>query len=78
MPWFQRSIGETRQQATVAKQVRLLCPHCSASVYVDVPVGCTSLTRQEKIKDAVDEHRRLCASVESENEVVYRIDYPRA
>jgi hypothetical protein len=77
MPWFQRSIGETRDTPVAAKQVRLLCPHCSASVYVDVPVGCTSLTRQERIKEGVDEHRRLCPSVESVNEVVYRIDYPR-
>jgi len=78
MPWFQRTISETRDLAALAKEVRLLCPHCSASVYVSVPVGCTSLKRQELIKDGVDEHRRLCPSVESANEVVYRIDYPRA
>ena len=77
MPWFQRSIGETRDTAVAAKEVRLLCPNCSASVYVSVPYGCTYLVRQEKIKAAVDEHRRLCPSVESVNEVVYRIDYPR-
>jgi hypothetical protein len=77
MPWVPRSITEERQTAALAKQVRLLCPHCSASVYVDVPVGCAALARQEKIKAAVDEHRRLCPSVESVNEVVYRIDYPR-
>jgi hypothetical protein len=78
MPWVPRSITEERQTAAKAKQVRLLCPHCSASVFVDVPVGCTALVRQERIKDAVDEHRRLCPSLDSTGEVVYRIDYPRA
>lgn len=78
MPWFQRSISETREAPAVAKEVKLLCPHCSASVFVSVPYGSTSLARQEFIKEAVEEHRRLCPSLESSNEVVYRIDYPRS
>jgi hypothetical protein len=77
MPWFQRSIGETRDTPVAAKEVRLLCPHCFASVFVPVPYGSTSLARQKRIREGVEEHRRLCPSVEATDAVVYRIDYPR-
>jgi hypothetical protein len=79
MSWAARSIVAASVAAPVdAKEVRLMCPHCSASVYVTVPVGCTSLTRQERIKAAVDEHRRLCPSEDALGAVVYTISYPRA
>lgn len=60
-----------------APEVRLLCPHCHGTLYVTLAWPYTNERRQRAIKEAVDEHRRLCAKAPPEAKRVYQIDYPR-
>ena len=78
MLWSARSVVAASVATPVAaKQVRLLCPHCNNSVYVVLPYRPTVLRRQQLIREAIDEHRRLCVKAPSEAGRVFRIDYPR-
>ena len=77
MKWAPRSISETRQTLAEAKQIRLLCPHCSKPVYASFEYPFTAERRQRVIKEAIDEHRKLCPKAPPEAQRVYRIDYPR-
>ena len=78
MTWAPRSIREDRETVAQAKELRLLCPHCSGTVYVTLEYPFTTIRRQEAIRAAIDEHRKLCAKAPPEAQRVYRIDYPRA
>lgn len=72
------SISEARQAIREQKEVRLLCPHCSGSVYVALSYPYTALKRQKAIQTAVDEHRRICSAAPAEAERVYKIEYQRS
>jgi hypothetical protein len=72
------SIREDREGITVAKQIRLLCPHCNSTVFVEWGYPFSAETRQTRIKEAIEEHRVLCSGAPPEAGRVYRIDYPRA
>lgn len=78
MTWAPRSIREDRESLAQAKEIRLLCPHCSQAVYAKFEYPFTAERRQRAIKAAIDEHRRLCEKAPPEAQRVYRIDYPRA
>lgn len=72
-----RAINEDRQTVAQAKQVRLLCPHCSGTLYVTLDYPFTPERRQQVMRSAIGEHRGLCAKAPPEAQRVYRIDYPR-
>lgn len=61
-----------------ANEVRLLCPHCNAAIYVTLSWPYTQIDKQRRISEAINEHRKLCAEAPPEEGRVYRIDYPRA
>ena len=59
-----------------APEVKLLCPHCSGALYVKLAQPITPQRQQKAIKEAVDEHRRLCAKAPPEAKRVYEIHLP--
>jgi hypothetical protein len=69
-------IRETVHTPWEAKELRLMCPHCSGAVYVPLPTNVTAEQRQRLISEAVGEHRSLCPS-EPSSGIVYSISYPR-
>lgn len=71
--WGARSISENRLSPWTTKEIRLMCPHCNGSLFVQVPVD--GVGRQGLIQDAIEHHRRMCLP---EDGRVYRIEYPRA
>lgn len=71
------AIREDRQTVAAANEVRLLCPHCHAAIYVPLGWSCSPVIRQQKISAAIEEHRVLCEAAPPEAQRVYRIDYPR-
>lgn len=73
-----RGISEDRVAPWLAKEIRLMCPHCSGSVFVQIPWGVTAEARQRLVAGAINEHRGICASAPAEEGRVYTIDYPRA
>lgn len=76
MPWSPYS--EAREIAAVAKQVRLQCPHCHGQVFVTMPHKPPAVKRQKLIREAIDEHRRVCTAADILDGFVYDIQYPRA
>jgi hypothetical protein len=76
MPWS--PISEARESPATAKEIRLLCPHCKNSVYVVLPYKPGAWTRQGLIREAIDEHRRVCTTADIMQGFVYDIEYPRA
>ena len=72
------SYSEARDPAMLAKEVRLVCPHCKSSVYVPIPYKPGAWTRQGLIREAIDEHRRVCTAADMMQGFVYDIEYPRA
>ena len=76
MPWS--PITEARESPASAKEFRLMCPHCLNSLYVYLPYKPGAWTRQGLIREAIDEHRRVCTKADMTNSYVYDIQYPRA
>ena len=72
------SYSEARQPAMEAKEIRLMCPHCKSSVFVPIPYRPGAWTRQGLIREAIDEHRRVCTVGDAVEGYVYDIQYPRA
>jgi hypothetical protein len=72
-----RAIREDRVTPVKTKEVRLLCPHCAASVYATFSYPITTEKRTRAISAAINEHRKLCPKAPPEASRVYRIDYPR-
>lgn len=61
-----------------ANEVRLLCPHCSGALYVQLEWPFLKVDRTRKISEAINLHRKNCAGAPIEASRVYRIDYPRS
>jgi len=70
--------SEARESAATAKEVILICPHCSNAVVVYLPTKPGAWTRQGVIREAVEEHRRVCTVADTTDTYVYDIQYPRA
>jgi hypothetical protein len=71
-------IVTTVKTVAEANELRLLCPHCNSPLYVPLAWPYTSVTKQRRVSEAINEHRKLCSAAPPEAERVYRIDYPRA
>jgi hypothetical protein len=76
MPWS--PISEARESPATAKEIRLMCPHCKGFVNVYLPYKPGAWTRQGLIREAIDEHRRVCTVGDAVEGYVYDIQYPRA
>lgn len=75
MPWS--PISEARESPATANEVQLMCPHgCVVTVYL--PYKPEAWTRQGLIREAINEHRRVCTVGEASEGYVYDIQYPRA
>jgi len=61
-----------------ANEVKLQCPHCHRSVYVQTEWPYLRVERQRRISEAINEHRKLCEGAPPEAGRVYEISYPRA
>jgi len=68
-------IAEHRDAPAVAKEIKIMCPHCSESMFVKRPP--TWVERQKLMSEAINEHRKLCAKAPPEAQRVYEITYPR-
>lgn len=61
-----------------AKGARLKCEACNKTISVMFPWGITWLERQNLIRDAADEHRRVgCTAGVTEDKRKFDIWYPR-
>ena len=54
-----------------------VAPHCNNAVYVPLQWPSLAFDRQRRIKEAMDEHRKLCPGAPQSEARVCRIDYPR-
>lgn len=70
-------IREGADSPQTAKEVALQCPHCQKMCYVKLPYKPTALQRQIFIRDAIDEHRKICLAAPSDAGRVTKILYPR-
>jgi hypothetical protein len=73
-----RAISEDRVAPWLAKEIRLMCPHCNNSVFVQIPWDATAEVRTRFISEGINEHRAICTAATAEQGRVYTIDYPRA
>lgn len=72
------SFHQSKATPQTAKGARLKCDGCQKTISVMFPYGCTVLGRQQLIRDACDEHRRIaCTAGVVEDGRKYEIWYPR-
>jgi hypothetical protein len=72
------SFAQSTATPQTAKGARLRCEACGKTISVMFPWGGTVLDRQQLIKDAADEHRRIgCTSGIVEDGRKFDIWYPR-
>lgn len=73
------SISERRERPMQAKGVTMHCDGCNADFGVLFPYGCTMLKRQQLMKAAADEHRKIGCTVGIADESrVYQLNYARS
>lgn len=71
-------VAEHREKPQEAKGVTMHCDGCDRDFGVMFPSGTTQLKRQQLMKAAADEHRKIgCTAGESADRRLYRIDYAR-
>ena len=72
------SFQQTTATPETAKGARLKCDACGKTVSVMFPAGITWIQRQNLIRDAGDEHRRIgCTAGEVTDGRKFEIWYPR-
>lgn len=71
-------ISESRDNPLDAKEAAFKCPDCHKLAVVVFPYKPTSNERMKVIKEALDEHRKICSAAPPEIERVYTIWYPRS
>lgn len=72
------SFSEDREKPVEAKGATLHCDGCNQDFGVIFPYGCTALKRQQLMKAAADEHRKIGCSVGvSEDRRLYTLNYAR-
>jgi hypothetical protein len=71
-------VSERRQKAPEAKGVTMHCDGCEQDFGVLFPYGTTALKRQQLMKAAADEHRKIgCTAGEAADRRVYQLNYAR-
>ena len=71
-------ISENREQPLEAKEAALKCPDCGKFAFITFPYKPTRLQRIQTMKEALDEHRKICSAAPPEAGRMYEIWYPRA
>lgn len=71
-------LRESRQAPGAAREIQFTCGLCKKNAYAMLPYAPTSGQRQQIIKAALDEHRRVCTAAPPEVQRTYEIWYPRA
>ena len=61
-----------------AKEAMARCSACGKMCFVSFPYYMTMLNRQQVIKKALDEHRKVCTAGDAEQKRTYEIIRPRA
>lgn len=71
-------VAERRERPQEAKGVTMHCDGCGKDFGVIFPYGTTVLKRQQLMKAAADEHRKIgCTAGESADRRLYQINYAR-
>ena len=70
-------VSERRQTPREARGVTLHCDACDRDLAVVFPYGATVLKRQQLIKRATDEHRKIGCAAAADLGRAFRIDYQR-
>jgi hypothetical protein len=72
-------VAEHRQKPTEAKGATLHCDACGSDFAVVFPYGSSKLKRQQLVKAAADEHRRIgCTAGAACDRRVYTMNYQRS
>lgn len=72
------SVSENREKPVEARGATLRCDGCGNDFGVIFPYGATALKRQQLMKAAADEHRKIGCSVgASEDRRLYTLNYAR-
>lgn len=71
-------VAERRERPVEAKGVTMHCDGCDRDFGVVFPSNCTVQKRQQLMKAAADEHRKIgCTAGESSDRRVYQLNYAR-
>jgi len=70
-------VSENREGPSTAKEVAMKCPDCHKLAIVVFPYKPTMEERHKVMKEALDEHRKICTAAPPEKERIYQIWYPR-
>jgi hypothetical protein len=71
-------VSEHKEKPQEAKGATLHCDGCGNDFGVIFPSACTSLKRQQLIKAAADEHRKIgCTVGMADERRVYQMNYAR-
>jgi hypothetical protein len=71
------SVAESRIGAGEAKHATMRCSACLKNCFVSFPFEPTKLQRQQIMKAALDEHRRVCTVGQAEDYRSFHIEYGR-
>lgn len=71
-------VSERRVAPLAAREVNFKCSECKRSGTVYIPMDATREQRQDRIRAALDEHRRIgCTVRDASARRTYEITYPR-
>lgn len=71
-------VTESRTSPGKAREVRFTCSECLRTALVPVPWDATPGQRHDRIRMALDEHRRIgCTVRDAAARRTYKIEYPR-
>lgn len=71
-------ISENKENPVTAKQLAFRCNLCGKLAFAVFPYEPTAQQRMHVMKEALDEHRKVCMAANSEVERIYQIMYPRS
>lgn len=71
-------VSERREKVAEARGATLRCESCNRDFAVVFPYGCTPLKRQQLVKKAADEHRKIGCVGAADLGRKFEISYRRA
>lgn len=71
-------ISTRSQGPSQAKQMAMKCDACGKLAYVVFRYGITAQERMAGVRDALEEHRKVCSAGAPEDRRTYELWYPRA